>query len=472
MQLDLTTMPIPQATRRIALPASVGFLFLTLFNVVDTWFAGQISTGALAALSRSFPVYFIVLAAGNGLSTGATACIGGALGAGNHDRAAGYATQALLLGAMAGVVLGLAGLALSPTLFRLLGADAANLVLCLEYMQTIFLATPAFLLVFMTNAVLQSMGDTRRHRNFLILSFFLNCILDPWFIHGGLGLPAMGVRGVALATVVCYLWGVWMLGRGVWRSGILQGRRLRDFRIQPELMADMLRQGLPSAFTYLTIGLGIFVITFYLSRYGDVAVAAYGVATRIEQLALLPAVGLNISTLALVAQNHGAGHADRVLAVLRHALALGAGVMALGGCLVFALAEPLMAAFTDDTAVVHTGAAYLRVAAFILYAYVVVYVHVAALQGVRKPMFGVWVGVFRQIIAPVLVFHVGVYILEWSIGWIWWGIFGITWGAALWSMLAGRQILRRVVQCSSAENLPGTAMSERRNSQSCPDNAT
>ncbi|AGW14810.1 MATE family efflux transporter [Megalodesulfovibrio gigas] len=445
MQLDLTTMPIPQATRRIALPASVGFLFLTLFNVVDTWFAGQISTGALAALSRSFPVYFIVLAAGNGLSTGATACIGASLGAGDRTRAAGYAVQALLLGAMAGVLLGLTGLALSPALFRLLGADEANLVLCLEYMDTIFLGAPAFLLVFMANAVLQAMGDTRRHRNFLILSFFLNCILDPWFIHGGLGLPAMGVRGVALATVACNLWGVWLLGRGVQQSGILQERRLRDFRIQPELLADMLRQGLPSAFTYLTIGLGIFVITFYLSRYGDAAVAAYGVATRIEQLALLPAVGLNVSTLALTAQNHGAGKADRILATLRHALILGAVVMAAGGCLVYLLADPLMAAFTADAAVVEIGAAYLRLAAFILYAYVVVYVHVAALQGIRKPMFGVWVGVLRQLIAPILLFHLGVFILEQNILWIWWSIFAITWAAALCSAIFGKRILFRVV---------------------------
>ncbi|GAB7082250.1 MATE family efflux transporter [Megalodesulfovibrio paquesii] len=445
MRPDLLTQPIPQATLHIAVPASVGFLFLTLFNVVDTWFAGQLSTDALAALSRSFPVYFIVLAAGNGLATGATACIGGALGAGDKAKAAGYAIQTLLLGGLAGVLLGGLGLALAPTLFRLLGADESNLPLCLAYMNTMFLGAPLLLLMFMSNAVLQAMGNTRCYRNYLILSFFLNCLLDPWFIHGGLGLPAMGVRGVALATVVCYAVGVWRLGRGVAASGILESVQRKDFRLHPALFLDIMRQGLPASFTHFTIGLGIFVITFYLGQYGDVAVAAYGVATRIEQLALLPAVGLNVSTLALVAQNYGAGKLDRVSATLRHALWLGAGVMAVGGVLLHFLAEPLMAAFTDDAAVVESGAVYLRLAAFILYAYVVVYVHVAALQGVRKPMFGVVIGVYRQLLAPIILFHIGVFVFKWNILWIWWSIFLITWSAALCSLVFGRRIISRAI---------------------------
>lgn len=445
MQLDLTIMPIPSAIRRIAVPASVGFFFLTMFNVVDTFFAGQLSTNAVAALSRAFPVFFIILSAGNGLSTGATACIGGALGAKDHAKASGYAMQALLMGAAAGLLLTVLGLLLSPWLFGVLGAKNEDLALCLEYMDIIFYGAIFFLLMFMSNSVLQAMGDTTRYRNFLVVSFFLNCILDPWLIGGGLGVPALGLEGIAWATVICNAWGAYYLGRGVWKSGIFHGIKLQSFRIQWPLFGDIMRQGLPSTFNFMTIGLGIFVITYYLSQYGDVAVAAYGIATRIEQIVLLPTIGLNIAVLALVAQNYGAGEHARVFQSLRTALIQGAWLMGSGGVLLFLGAEWLMSIFSEDAAVVETGAVYLRIASIVLYAYVILFTHVAALQGVRKPMFGVWVGVLRQIIFPITVFHTGVFLLDSSVLWIWWSILGITWIAAILSIILGRKLLQRTL---------------------------
>ena len=95
MTSDLTTAPIPLLIRRLAIPAGTGFFFNTMFNVVDTWYGGRLSTTALAAMSLCFPVFFIILSIGSGVSTGATALIGNALGRGEHDEARQFVLQAL-----------------------------------------------------------------------------------------------------------------------------------------------------------------------------------------------------------------------------------------------------------------------------------------------------------------------------------------------------------------------------------------
>lgn len=441
---DLVQGAVPLLVRRIAIPASIGFFFSTMYNVVDTWFAGTISTDALAALSLSFPLFFLITALGAGLSAGTTALIGTALGRGDTRQATLFAMQGTVFALLCGVLVTVIGHVASPTLFRFLGAEEHYLDTCLEYMDTIFTGAVFFLQVQMCNAVLNARGDTRPFRNFLILGFVLNCILDPWFVFGGLGLPAMGVRGIALATVLIQALGCIYMGRKAHASGLLRLRDPRDLLPDPSAFKEIATQGLPSSFNYFTIGLGIFVITYYISLFGKNAVAAYGIATRVEQIALMPSIGLNIATLAMTAQNAGALHFDRVRATLRATLGYGAVIMALGTVFVFFGARPLMGLFSAEAEVVATGAQYLSISAFKLYAYVMLFVSVALMQGLKRPMFGVWVGLFRQIVAPVALFHVLIVVLDVGILGIWWGIFGIVWSTAIFSVLYTRRKLRTV----------------------------
>jgi Na+-driven multidrug efflux pump len=222
---------------------------------------------------------------------------------------------------------------------------------------------------------------------------------------------------------------------------------LPDWRV----VAEIARQGLPSSLNYMTIGLGIYVITYFVSDFGSAAVAAYGAAMRVEQIVLLPSIGLNIATLSLVAQNRGAGKPERVWEAMRAALSYGAWIMAGGTLLVLVLARPLMSFFTQDQAVIDIGTTYLRIDALVLYAYVVLFVHVAALQGVKRPMFGVWVGLFRQILVPALAFYLMIRVLDIGLLGIWWGIFGITWAAALAAAGAGRHYLKGILASDQSQ---------------------
>lgn len=439
--LGLTTTPIPRLIRQIAVPASIGFFFNTMYNVVDTYFGGLISTQVLAALSLSFPVFFVIIAIGHGISTGTTALIGSALGASNTEEATLFAIQGISFGFFMSFALTCLGLCGSPFVFSVLGASGEYLRDCLLYMDTIFKGTLFFVMISMLNSILNAQGDTKTYRNFLILGFCLNVILDPWFIYGGFGVPAMGITGIAFATVLVQIIGCFYIGFKVHQTGLLSRTRFQNFLPRFSSFKEIARQGFPSSLSFMTIALGTFVITYFVSRFGKEAVAAYGIGLRIEQIVLLPAIGLNIASLSIVAQNNGARLFTRIAETRKKALKYGAVIMGIGTVTVFVFAKYLMAVFTDDMTVIEIGKTYLRVDSLVLYAYVVVFVNIAVLQGMKRPMFGLVIGVYRQVIAPLTVFYLLIEMLDLGLLGIWWGFFCITWSAAFIALFYTRHAL-------------------------------
>ncbi len=447
---DLITQPIPGLIRRLAIPASMGFFFNTMFNVVDTYFGGIISTQVLAALSLSLPVYFIIIAMGTGLSTGTTALIATALGRGDRNKARLYAIQGITFGIMTAMITTLIGFYISPLLFKTLGATGEYLTMALLYMNTIFAGAVFFLLAYMLNAILTAMGDTKSFRNFLIAGFFLNIGLDPLFMFGGFGIPSMGIAGIALATVVVQLLGSIYLGFKVHRSSLIAGKNVSDIFPKKTAFRDIAYQGFPASFNTITIGIGFFVITWFISQFGKDAVAAYGIGIRIEQIILVPTIGLNISTLTLVAQNNGAGLFHRIREILNRSLLYGGIISVAGTVIVLVGARYWMGIFTDDETVISIGTTYLRIDALVFYGYIILFVHIAALQGIKKPMYAVLIGLVRQLAAPVVVFHLFVTIFGWKLLGIWWGFFLITWSAAIFTLFYARSILNRNSQTPPA----------------------
>ncbi len=446
VSVNLTSDPIPRLVRELAVPASVGFFFNTMFNVVDTWWAGHISTQAQAALSLSFPVFFILIAMGSGLAQGATALIANALGAGAPDKARHYAVQALLLGVLVGGFMTVLGRVCAPVLFRLLRASDAYLSMCLGYMNTILAGAVFFLLQSILNGGLQAQGDTRTFRNVLIVGCLLNVGLDPWFLFGGLGIPSLGIAGIALSTVIVMGGGAAYIGHRLRQTPLAQGLHPGDFRPSGRAFRDILRQGLPASLNMMTVALGIFVITWFVSSFSPKAVAAYGIATRIEQILLLPTIGLNIATLTLCGQNYGAGRLDRVRETWRISVRYGLLIMLAGGAVLWFAGGPLMGLFTRDRAVIVTGHSYLRVAAVTLGSYVILYQTVFMLQGLKRPMFGLWVGLYRQVVAPATVFPLLAFVAGLGLHGIWWGISLSNWTAAVFSWVYGNSVLTRLAE--------------------------
>jgi putative MATE family efflux protein len=451
---NLTADPIPALIRQLALPASVGMFFNTMYNVVDTYYAGRMSTDALAALSLTFPIYFTLLAMGMGFSTGATALMGNALGRQDRAEAALTASQGLILSILLAIVVMTTGYLTAPALFRLLGAQEEYLDLCLQYIHVILGGSGMTMFVFMFNGILNAQGDTHSYRDYLIVATVANIILDPWFMYGGWGVPAMGVRGIAAATILVQVFGACFLGWKVRRTGMIFRSSGARWRPDRRVLGAIVGQGVPASLNMMTVALGIFIITYFLSSFGQKTVAAYGAATRIEQIVLLPALGLNVAALTLAAQNSGAGLFDRVRSTVRYALLYGAGVMVVGAALVFFGAGPLMRLFSEDPEVVAIGVKYLRIAAFVEHAYVFLFINTSLLQGLKKPAFALWIGLYRQLIMPPILFYMVTRVWHLGLTGIWWGIFGISWSAAIVAVLFARSQVDRMARTARTSDSP------------------
>lgn len=446
MEHNLTEGSIKPLVRKIAIPAVVGFFFNTMYNVVDTYFGGKVSTEALAALSLSFPVFFLIIALSSGAATGVTALIANALGAKKIEEAKEYAGQAVSYGIFLSILLTVVGVAVSPAIFKLLGAEDTYLEISLSYMIPIFYGSIFFILIAVFNAMLQSVGNTWVNRNFLIAGFFLNCLLDPWLLYGGFGIPALGFPGIAWATIIVQIAGTIYIGYHATKTSFFSFSSLSIFKPNLKRWKEITAQVLPASLNMMTIGLGIFIITYFISTFGKDAVAAYGIATRIEQISLVPAIGLTIAAMTLIGQNNGAERFDRIQETIAVCMKYGLAIMTLGGVLVFAFSRPLMAFFTDNVAVIEIGAHYLKIASFIFWAYIILFTGTSALQGMKQPMYAVWVGLYRQILAPVAVFYLLTSYFAFGLNGIWWGIFLVTWSAAIFTYIYLQRAIKKQSQ--------------------------
>lgn len=417
--IPLTSGDISRQIRRIGIPVGIGVLFNNLFQVVDTFYAGEFSREALAALALSYPIYFIIIGLASGLGTGASALIGNALGAGDREEAANLAAQGITLTVLLGFLTATAGIAVSPRLYQILGATGDGLRFNMSYITPIFQATVCFNLVFMFHAALSAQGETRPFRNFLMLGFALNIFLDPWYIYGGWGVPAMGVAGVGAATALVQLIGSVFLG---WRA--LRSPLFADFKARmliPDLRRalQILRQGAPPALDLSTVSIGGFVVTYFISRFGTDVVAAYGVASRLDGLFWIPLVGLDVATLVLVAQNNGALRYGRMWQAHNTALRYGLILMIIGGAFVFAFAYELIGIFTAESAIIETGAVYLRISAMAYWAKPLGFIGFAALRGIKRPMLPMVISMTRMIVLPAILLYALVILLGAGLVSIW-----------------------------------------------------
>lgn len=441
--MDLTRDHIPGLILRIAVPASTGFFFNTMFNVVDTYYAGQLSTDSLAALSLSFPLFMIMLSIGIGVGAGTNALISNALGANKPEGAAVYQAQAISFALIGTALVAIPLYFLLEPIFGLFDAEGAVLRGALRYMRVIVAGGVVMVLTNTLNAGLQARGNTKTFRNFLLIAFILNIGLDPLFmfgleVRGVVLMPALKEAGVAVATILVQLLGIFMVGRVLVKSGGLLNCGLRSYYPRKEIFREIASQALPAALNFLTIALGAFVINYFVSRYGRNAVAAYGTALRIEQIALLPTIGLNVALASLVGQNNGAGKLNRVEESYKSSLKFAFLTMLLVLTPVIIFAPWLLGVFTENEQVIAIGKTYLYIQVLTFFSYIIMNQSNSVLQGLKRPAMIMWVGVYRQMVAPFIVFPLLTSVAGLGVNGVWWGLVVVNWSAAIFTWLYTR----------------------------------
>lgn len=436
MHVDLTQGLIKGHIIKLAVPAVVGYFFHTMFNVTDTYFAGLISTQALAALSLSASVFFMILAIGIGMSEAATSLVGNALGEKKLEKAQGIALNSLAFAALLSIVLSIVGVLSVPYLIALLG-DPSYIVETQDYINLILYGAIFFVASFFLNALLNSVGDTKSFRNVLILTAFLNIGLNYLLIN----VFEMGVSGIALATVLCELIVMLYLFYKFRQTKLWSG--FGAFVYDVRILKELLKQGLPPSVNMFMMAFGIYIITYFVAPFGKEAVAAFGIGMRIEQIFLMPVIGLNIATLAIISQNNGAKAYDRIKPTLRLGIQYGWMMSTLGVSLFLLFAENFAELLTSDPLVIKQTALYLRVSGVASYGFVVVFLYIAMLQGIGKPMVIMPVSIYRQVLAPIVVFSILAFVsLDiWS---LWLGLDLIIFSSAVFLWWYGEKKIKKL----------------------------
>ena len=422
--MNLLKDDVPKLVRKLALPAMVGTLFQTLYNVVDTFFAGKISPEALSALSKSFPIYFIIIATSIGVTVAGTSLIGNSIGEKNKSKAINYFTHIIYFGIIISILITFIGLTFSEKVFTLMGSTNEVTFLGLQYTNVIYSGSIIFILVVALNSLLHAEGDTKTYRNVLILSFLLNIVLNPILIFGFLFVPALGVKGIGIATIIAQSVSLVIIIYKVSKNSIF--KEITKVYLKPKFFffKNIFFQSMPISISICGYALAAAIIFTYVGESGEYAVAGYGAGTRIEQVVLLPILGINTAIISIISQNFGARNFDRIKETYFTAIKYAFIIMITSGIIVFILAGIITSIFSSDLEVIEYGKRYLKISAFVLPAYPVFFLSNGFFMALKKSENAMISNFFRNVLNPIVVFYVAKYIsasFE-TFFWIWVGI--------------------------------------------------
>jgi len=354
--------PIGTALVRLAVPIILGNVLQTGYQLTDAFWVGRLGAAAVAAVSVSFPLTFLVIALGSGLAIAGATLSAQYMGAGRQDMVNHVAAQTMLMVAITSALIGIAGYILAPYLLELFGVAPDVYRGALGFMRVSFIGIIFVFLYAMFQALMRGVGETRVPLLIVLGTVFLNFALDPLFMFGWGPLPPQGVMGAALATLatqaLAAALGIVVFLRG--RHGIQL--TWTDFRPDLSYIKRAFLLGFPGSIELSTRGLGPMLMSFLVASFGTVTLAAYGVGSNILQFVTIPAMGLSMSVSTLVSQNMGAGNVQRAARVATLGAASGFVLLTLVGVLAYVLAPVFVAFFVpNDPDVITEGASFIRV---------------------------------------------------------------------------------------------------------------
>lgn len=420
---DLTTGPMSGHFRTLAIPAAFGMLFATLYNVVDVYWAGRLSTDAQAGLAIGYQAFFVLMAIAFGLSSALSALVSNAKGSGNSDETQQFAAQGIAYGIIATLLAMVIGMITGPMLIRLVSEPGAYRDAALGYFNVLIFALPGFFLAYGGNGILQAHGDSRSMQRAMMVAFLVNIGLNPLLMFGVPGVwGGMGFNGIALSTIISQTGVMVFILSRIFKLDMMQGVTRDAFRPVMDIFRQITAQLIPASAAMMVMFISGFVVQFALKEFGGAAVAAYGVALRIEQILLLPVLGMTGALLPIAGQNFGAQEHDRVRAALKFCWTTGFIMTAIAAPILLFGGSFAMSLFSDDPEVIRIGTSYLRVDAFLFPIYMMLFSINSLLQALKKPIWTLWISIYRQGFGVAFFIWVFIAVLDFEVWGVWLGI--------------------------------------------------
>ena len=398
---------------KIAIPSSIGTIFQNLYSIVDSIFAGQmISDSALAAIGQIFPIYFVIIALGVGLSIGTTSLIANSIGENNLENSGKVFSQSFILSIIASIIITVMGIYFSPSIISSINNDQETLELSIKYINIIFFGSVFIFILMSINSSLSAQGDTKSYRNVLIFSFFLNILLNPILITGKIYsfqiISPLGIEGIAYATIISQFVGIFYLFIKLSKTQIY---KYVHVTIIPHfnIIGNILSQGIPASIGMMMIAVGSYILIYFVGIFGVEAIAGYTSAGRYEQLFFLPLLGLSTATVSIVGQNYGAKQYKRVIETYKKGIKIGVMVLSLLGLIIFLTADIAMNLFTDNANVKQYGSDYLKISALMFPAFPFFFIGNATFQGLKRAIIVMYMAIMRFVLMPLILVSIILY---------------------------------------------------------------
>lgn len=336
----------------MSVPISIGMLSTILFQVIDTYFVGQLGAEPLAALSFASTVYFLLVGLFIGFSVAVSIMVAKAFGAKEIDKLKQILGLSLLISGLITVFLSWLGIISISSVFGFLGADEQTLPHVAAYMSILYLGMPLLAFGIIGGGALRATGNVKSPEVVFGLAGIINAVLDYAFIFGVGPFPQLGIQGVALGTLISWIFIFLAMTVLLLRDKLLILPHFRSLVHELPIFKEISRLGLPSIATQLVGPATLMFITYILGKEGGAAVAAFGVAGRIETLMLIGVMGVSTAATPFIAQNLGAKKHLRI----DEAIVFGGKASVYLGIFLFffliALAGPIAGMFSEDPLII------------------------------------------------------------------------------------------------------------------------
>ena len=350
--MDMTRGKPWRLITAFAIPVLLSQVFQQLYNTADALIVGRfLGDEALAAVSSSGTLIFLIISFFTGMSMGASVTISRYFGAGDYARVSRAVHTNVLLAILCGIVLTVFGVALTPTFLRWMGTDPDVLPEAISYFRYYFFGILAVVMYNTCKGIMNALGDSRRPLYYLILSSLVNIVLDLLFI----AVFHWGVWSAAAATTISQAVSMVLCLIHLTKKGTIYQVRLRNLRLDREMLGQIFRYGLPSGVQNSVIGFANVIVQSNINSFGKLAMAAYGAYSKLEGFAFLPVTSFTMALTTYVSQNLGAGEYDRAKKGSRFGIITSLLLAELIGVLMYLFAPQLTAIFTETPEVIALG---------------------------------------------------------------------------------------------------------------------
>jgi putative MATE family efflux protein len=417
-RLDLTDGPILNTLVKLAVPVTISMVLFTVYLLADIYFVGRLGPDAVAALSIASNAFFIHLGFSTILGTGGMALIAQAFGRQEYDHAAQVFKQSLLMALVIGFSEAVTGFLIAPFYIEFFGGTGKSLQWGIEYFQLFSISFLFMILLYVIGNCYRGMGDTKTPMIIMLQANILNIVLDPILIFGWLGLPALEVRGAAVASLISQIYALGIYGYLIFFKGFhidLKG----SWRFNPQIIKQSLFIGIPSGMNHFLLAANLMITYRVISGYGTAALASIGIGFRILQGIYIPVIAVASAMGAIVGQNFGARKFSRITGTFWRAWLI--STMFMLGCTAICLLFPqtLISIFSKNLAVIQFGVIYLQIFAIGFVVVGTIMVVSAAFQGLGKTYPSLVGAVVDNALFAGLVFTLPVY-FSWGIESVWW----------------------------------------------------